>query len=298
MNLQSHDFKVQEVDFFSKGLRIHGRYFKAEGPSRGNFLLLHGLTSNSAWFGNVAQNLAEQGYNVLIYDRRGSGQSAGIRGDVPGKDAFFWDMKAATDYIWSQSLQPLHIMAFSYSWKLPPIFIKKLEKESKKVASLIFVAPASDLKTDLQPKLSDKLKVFLNWKGPYFDSPVKDTDLTQEKETLKWIRHQSESRPQLRFTRRFLMTSNSLDQEASSLLSEIEKPMLVLVPKDDKVIDQEKVRERFSQGPLGITRQVLDVDGGHLMDNPEAQAELINRVLKWVAKPFTLNAMKPTSTLH
>ncbi len=285
-----HSFR--EVDFFSRDLRLHGRYFAAKGVSRGNFLLLHGLTSNSAWFVKVAEKLSAAGFNVLVYDRRGSGLSAGIRGDVASKEDFFWDMKAAANFIWTQSAQPLHVMAFSYSWKLAPLFIKRLKAESRKIESLIFVAPASDISQKIKPKLKDMLKILFNWKGPYFESPVKDVDLTQEEETLRWIRQGGESRPQQKFTRRFLLTSKALDQDAYSVLPQIKKPMLVIVPKDDRVIDREKVKARFSQAPQGYPRKILDVDGGHLMDSPEAQNQLMEKVLQWVSTPtsaFFLN---------
>ncbi len=275
--------QFKEIDFFSNGLRLHGRYFPAQSPAKGNFLLLHGLTSNSAWFGKVAEKLAASGYNVLIYDRRGSGLSAGIRGDVPTKEAFFWDMEAAAEFVWAQSAQPLHVMAFSYSWKLAPLFIKKLKSRSHNIDSLIFVAPASDILPQIRPRLRDKLKILFNWKGPYFESPVRDTDLTQEKETLDWINKRSaESRPLKRFTRRFLLASSSLDQEASVVLPTIKKPMLIIVPKGDTVIDREKVMKRFSKGPAGFTRKVIEVEGGHLMDNDNARSQLIEKVLEWV----------------
>lgn len=226
----------------------------------------------------------------MVYDRRGSGKSGGARGDISTKEAFFWDMKAATDFMSTYSVQPMHIMAFSYSWKLAPLFIKKMQRESRKVESLIFVAPASDMNASLKPKLSDLLKIVFNWKGPYFESPVKDVDLTQETETLQWIRQASESRPQQKFTRRFLLASKALDEEAYSILPEIKKPMLVIVPKNDRVIDREKVKSRFSQGPAGYARQVIDVDGGHLMDSPQAQSQLFEKVVEWVSTPVVSHA--------
>lgn len=289
--LSARSAQFQEVDFLSQGVNIHACYYPAVGASRGNFLLLHGLTSNSAWFVKIAKKLSASGHNVLVYDRRGSGRSGGTRGDVPEKDAFFWDMKAATDYIWSRTAQSIHVMAFSYSWKLAPLYIKKLENESHKVESLIFVAPASDIHSSLKPKLKDMLKILFNWKGPYFESPVKDADLTQETETLQWIRQNTESRPQQKFTRRFLLASKSLDEEAYTVLPEIKKPMLVIVPKDDRVIDREKVKSRFSQGPVGYLRKIIDVDGGHLMDSPQAQKQLLEKVLSWVRAPSVSNSL-------
>lgn len=275
---------ANEVSIFNSGIKLHAKFFPATGAAKGNFLLLHGLTSNSSWFTRVAEQLSFNGYNVLVYDRRGSGQSSGVRGDAPGKDAFLTDMKAAADFVWSHSAQPLHIISFSYSWKLSPLFIKKLEGESRKVGSLIFVAPASDVSPNIKPKFSDLMKIVFNWKGPYFESPVKENHLTQESETLNFIRDAEKSKVQLKFTRRFLLTSKKMDNEAARVLPELKKPMLVLLPKTDRVIDHAKVRDRFSKGPQGFPRKIIDIDGGHLVDSPLSQKQLVEQVLQWVNK--------------
>ncbi|MEZ4815398.1 MAG: alpha/beta hydrolase [Bdellovibrionota bacterium] len=289
MVLSNTQKSFKEVSFFSKGLKLHGRYFPALGVSKGNFLLLHGLTSNSAWFSTLAQGLSSLGYNVLVYDRRGSGLSGGVRGDVPSKEAFFWDLRAAADFVFNQSSQPLHVMAFSYSWKLSPIFIKKLQGESRKIESLIFVAPASDVRENLKPRVKDVLKILFNWKGPYFESPVKDSHLTQEAQTLEFIQNSTESRAQRLFTRRFLLASKTLDSKAAAILPDIKKPMLVIIPKDDQVIDAEKVKKRFEKAPVGFPRKIINVDGGHLLDSPAAQTQLLEKIMQWVSRPTLMN---------
>lgn len=282
MKIVHQDKDFEDVNFYSHGTRIHGRYFAARGVSKGNFLLLHGLTSNSAWFVKIAQMFSESGFNVLVYDRRGSGQSAGKKGDVPGKEAFFWDLKSAVDFMWNHSSQPIHIMSFSYAWKLAPVFLKKLKTASSRIESLVFVAPASDLRDDVKPPLKERLKVLFNWKGPYFESPVRDTDLTQNEDTLQWIRHSKDSKPLQKFTRRFLLTSVALDKDARQIMPQIKKPILVILPKDDKVIDGEKVKERFSKAPTGSKRKIVEIVGGHIVDTEDAQRDLATKVLDWV----------------
>ena len=281
--MQSHS--GSGIDFFSHGTRIHGKYFAAEGLVKGNFLLMHGLTSNSAWFGSIASVLAKHGYSVLIYDRRGSGKSAGTRGDIPQKDAFLWDLKAAANFIWSQNSQPTHLVSFSYSWKLAPLFLQELKTGTQRIESLIFVAPASDLRKQVKPKLRDQLKVLLNWKGPYFETNVRDFHLTQDQETLEWIRHSQESRPVNKFTRRFLLASQEMDKAAAEIIPEIRKPMLIVLPQEDNVIDLAKVRERFAKAPIGSRRMITEIAGGHIVDSRRAQKQMIDQVLKWVQSP-------------
>lgn len=268
-----------DVYFWSRGVKLHGRFYEAQGKVKGNFLLLHGLTSNSSWFEKISYKLMKEGYNVLTYDRRGSGKSEGPRGDIPSSEAFFWDMKAALDFLGSTSALSTHVIAFSYSWKLPPLYIRKFE--SSKIESLIFVAPASDVQDSIKPTFWDKLKIFLNIDGPYFESPVKDTHLTQDPKTLNWIKDTEKSRLQQSFTRRFLLASNELDQKASHAIPEVRKPMLVFLPREDRVIDASKTRKRFLEGPYGVARKIVEIDGNHIVDSNDAQDQLVSNVLKW-----------------
>ncbi len=221
----------------------------------------------------------QEGYNVLSYDRRGSGKSEGVRGDVPHSDAFFWDMKAALDFIKSQSALSTHVMAFSYSWKLPPLYIKKFE--SSRIESVIFVAPASDIQDSIKPTLWQKIKVLLNIGGPYYSSPVTDRHLTQDPQSLEWIKDTKKSLMQALFTRRFLLASNQLDEKASHEIPSLQKPTLVLIPKEDRVIDAVKTRKRFLEGPYGVARKVVEIDGTHIVDSTDAQDQLLANVLTW-----------------
>jgi len=45
-------------------------------------LIVHGLGDHQGRFVGLADNMARNGYQVVIYDQRGNGRSGGMRGDT------------------------------------------------------------------------------------------------------------------------------------------------------------------------------------------------------------------------
>ena len=59
------------------------REWKPTTPNSEAVILLHGIESHSEWFVKIADNLSENGYAILTYDRAGWGMSKGRRGHIP-----------------------------------------------------------------------------------------------------------------------------------------------------------------------------------------------------------------------
>ncbi len=71
--------QYQEVTFpaAEDKLNLRGWYIPATTPSEKLLILLHGnITSRTTWL-RILPNLAQQGYNLLLFDFRGCGQSEG-----------------------------------------------------------------------------------------------------------------------------------------------------------------------------------------------------------------------------
>jgi len=73
-------------------LRIFAREWVGSDAPRGIVCLVHGLGEHSGRYQPLAQALTANGYNVLTYDQRGHGQSAGRRGDTPTYEALLADI--------------------------------------------------------------------------------------------------------------------------------------------------------------------------------------------------------------
>lgn len=62
----------------------------------------HGTQSHAGWLTETAVALAHAGILVAALDRRGSGMSAGRRGDVPSAETLFHDYRDALDVVTTQ----------------------------------------------------------------------------------------------------------------------------------------------------------------------------------------------------
>lgn len=81
------DLRYQDVTIVAEdGVRLHGWYLPGDGEIKGNILFLHGNAENISTHIGSVHWLPPAGYNVLLFDYRGYGRSAGIP-TLPGAHA-------------------------------------------------------------------------------------------------------------------------------------------------------------------------------------------------------------------
>lgn len=94
-----HGLRYEEVSFFSQdGTRLSGWFLPAIGTARGTVLHFHGNAENMTSHFEFVDWLPAAGYNLLVFDYRGYGKSAG-RPDRPG---LYEDSQAALAYLRSR----------------------------------------------------------------------------------------------------------------------------------------------------------------------------------------------------
>ncbi|WP_245863534.1 alpha/beta hydrolase [Candidatus Viridilinea mediisalina] len=91
---------VEEVWIPVDGARLHALWFRVPEP-RGAILYLHGNGGSLRGWGSVAPDLVAYGYDLLILDYRGYGQSSGR---ISSEAQLHADMAAA--YAWLQERYP------------------------------------------------------------------------------------------------------------------------------------------------------------------------------------------------
>ena len=113
-----------------------------EGP-RGTVLIVHGLGEHIDRYGHVAEWLASRGFRVVGYDQRGHGQSEGMRGLIPTRDALFDDLALVIDAV-RPAHGPLILFAHSMGGAIAALFVARARRP---VDALILSSPA--LEADL-----------------------------------------------------------------------------------------------------------------------------------------------------
>jgi len=95
-------------------VRLHAWFFKSgRGPSAATVIYFHGNGGNITNVGWVAESLAARGFDTLLLDYRGYGQSEGASRD---ENTLYADGDAAVDYIISQRrVDPGRIVLYGQS---------------------------------------------------------------------------------------------------------------------------------------------------------------------------------------
>lgn len=97
---ESHGLTYESVHFESgDGTALHGWFFPCDGPACGTVVHCHGNAGNITGHFESVRWLPERGWNVLCFDYRGYGQSAG----APTRSGTIEDARAALRYTLSRN---------------------------------------------------------------------------------------------------------------------------------------------------------------------------------------------------
>lgn len=104
--------RAEEIFFeAADGIRLHGWWFPAEGERRGAAVYFHGNAGNLASRGDVARTLARLGLDVLLFDYRGYGASAG----EPSEVGLYADAAGAWKLVLERGASPGEVVLFGNS---------------------------------------------------------------------------------------------------------------------------------------------------------------------------------------
>ena len=78
------------------GTRLHGWYFNSETPEAASIVYFHGNGGNISDVDWIGETFAKRGFDVLLFDYRGYGLSAGSAGAESG---LYLDGEAAVDFV-------------------------------------------------------------------------------------------------------------------------------------------------------------------------------------------------------
>ena len=89
---------AEEVWFqTADGVRLHGWFFRSPAkPAAATVIYSHGNGGNISYCGWVGESLAGRGFDVLLFDYRGYGRSAG---ETAGERGLYADAEAAYDFV-------------------------------------------------------------------------------------------------------------------------------------------------------------------------------------------------------
>jgi len=272
----------------SDGYLLTYRVFNAvEHPNsvehpKATVVFIHGIQSHGGWYESSCKNLARDGYRILFLDRRGSGLNQVTRGDSPSFRTLIDDLK---EFLVEQrkglkEKERLFLGAISWGGKIafgldirhPGLF-----------DGLILVAPGFCPK--IQPTFLERLRIAFGWlfvPRKLFNIPLNDPDLfTTNPDAQLFLKNDPLALRQA--TARFLLDSVRLDFYLRIFRKKIEKPVLLLIAGQDRIIDNSKTCN-FVKGFVAGTLVIKDYPKAHhtLEFEPEPQ-EYLADIKQWLA---------------
>lgn len=148
------------------GVPLQLRRWPAQGASRGNVLIVHGLGEHIGRYEHVADRLTGWGWTVVGHDQRGHGRSGGSRGAIDGPDALLRDLGAVIDAVRAEATSgPLVLLGHSLGGLIAARFVAEGLTPSpavwhRRVDALVLSSPALD------PGMNGGQKLLLAVLGP------------------------------------------------------------------------------------------------------------------------------------
>lgn len=247
---------------------------------RATMVLLHGVMSHSEWLAPLAVRLASTGLNVIGADRRGSGLNRTDRGDAPSRQQLTADLH---EIIKAQRVadQPLYLLGWCWGAVLA---INAALEFGPEIAGLALVAPGlfpSEIVRGRLRQQREQLDKTPHARGRRcVDNPMKEEMFTDGPWLDNFIR-KDETRIQS-ITPRFLGIMMKMGTVATTRLSELQHPMLVLLASRDEAVDNDRTLTAFgnlSNKSLCIT--VCDARHGMQFEIPD---ELTSHIDSWVER--------------
>ena len=204
-------------------------------PFKGRFLLIHGLSGSPYSWHDMAQSLAEEGFetrNILL-----SGH-----GSRPG------DMLTATHEQWLSAARkhleymrsddvPVYVGGFS----MGGVLATQLALEYPDIAGLLLVAPAWQVKDQVMLSLTPWLKFLKPW-----------AELTDRTYLTRYSNYATQS-----YVEFYALQQKLLGEWGDKKLS---MPTVVIAAKEDSTVDSNDIQQRFQKSFVSPQRQLFLYD--------------------------------------
>lgn len=244
------------------GVNIHYEYFLAEN-SRGNVVIVHGLSEFTKKFYEIIYYTLNQGYNVFIYDQRCHGLSGRLTDerDLLHVDSFNDYVKNLNYFIDEIVLKtenkPIYLFAHSMGGAIAALY---LSEQSSKIKSAVLSAPMFEPIVKNVPTLIAREglrvgKVIFGGKRKFFLSEEFNPETkfyytyglseARFKKNMK-LRCENEMYQSTPMSFGWVRGSLTVGKRILSrrIIGKIETPILIISAREDKMVNN-KMQEQF-----------------------------------------------------
>jgi alpha-beta hydrolase superfamily lysophospholipase len=221
-------------------IRLGYHCFTKENPSWCLIFFHEGGANGKAWYTGFAENLSKE-YNasVFLFDIRGHGISEGLSGDTPSEVSVWQDVSSAISFIKSKFKSvPIYLGGHSYGSGLVLTYIQWNKGESPD--GYILIAPQFGYKIDTDRILDERYNFVTMDTNKFIINSITGsfahTYVVQFHYPMDLI---TEKNLVTRYT--INMCKALTPTEPEHLMIHLNKPMHILIPKKDIIIDCDKL---------------------------------------------------------
>lgn len=274
---------AQRFEGHFKGFDQSELFFQTWTPEkvRGTVLLTHGMAEHSECYNSLANRLADDGWQVFAWDLRGHGRSEGKRGYV----------RHVSDYV--DDFANFYALVQKKSADLPFVFfghsmgglltLRFLQIRKPEYTALALSSPALGLSVQV-PKFKEILaNVAIKWFPTItMHNEIKYTDLTRDEEMIRsykadTLRHDKIS-PGLFLS---MVETFAVVQSDAAL---IEKPVLMQISGEDRLVSADAAREFFEKMPNKKNQLIVYHDSLHEIFNDLDRDKVVSDLKNFINK--------------
>ena len=255
---------------------------------------LHGIESHAGWFAQAATLLQGHGYDVFNLDRRGSGINRENRGYTSGHiDRYQILLDDIHDFITPLRARYRHVFLVGLSWGGKLATAYELEYPDD-VDGLVLITPG--IKALVDVSLLTKLKIVLfaqlSPQSP-IASPIAPEMFTTTPRYLDYITDDPSRLTHA--TARFYWQSSRLDSYLSSHIAALDRPTLLFLAGQDRIIDNDGVLGMLNRGNTNKLTIINYPEQTHSVqfDDPD---RLVQDMDHWLQRQLTSNSKEPGQT--
>jgi alpha-beta hydrolase superfamily lysophospholipase len=251
------------IDHFSAadGYRIFVRVWDTAKPVA-RVVCLHGIISHAGWYSKSCQKLAEAGYEVHFMDRRGAGLNVAARGDVDRYETWLQDTEIYLGQL--TATVPRILLGISWGGKLAAAVARHRPDLVDGLGLLcpgIFARRGATWMQRAAIQLAGRSKLRTRRVSIPLQDPALFTASRHWQEVIA-----SDPLAVREITIRLALADLRLTRWATKSPESIHAPTLLMLAGQDRIIDNQRVRE-FVDGFGCPTKQMIEYpDAGHTLE--------------------------------
>ncbi len=263
-------------------------------PSKTAFVYLHGIESHSMWFHSAALEIQQDGYDLYLLDRRGSGvnrESQGfVSGHIGSKDQWLADVHDFVAPIRDRH-QRVYLIGLSWGGKLAMAY---LMSHSTMVDGVVLITPG--LKSRVTLPFFSKMRLIAT--RPFsskfrFDVPIRPEMFTTTPQHLVYIRQ--DDRRLHNVTGSFLWENLRLDRDIDKSIETVKLPILLFLAGQDQIIDNDGVTRLLHRAANAAVTVRTYEDQTHSIQF-DAPKRLANDIDSWISSAKRSESNRPHVT--